>query len=1169
MRRAPYLGNILFLTTLVLCFSALIANPSLAAEGGLQDKQDKTVASWLIEQDLTNIYLLGLMVLDEEAAEEQAYLKRQLLVDFALDERAADIDVRRRFTEWISRLPTTGRLILEKPDPYWLLAHPKFDPPLTANRRVVLNPYPQSVTVITHDGFRCHIRYTPGAYVLAYLRVCGEAKARDYAYIVQPDGRIEKAAIANWNTSEQNPPAPGAWIWAPPRNDTRLANITPRLTAFLATQGPAYPDIDEAVHPAIPQGLADDLKKQRSITATANDWGFAGLLQTPSARMAPAGTMRFHFSRVYPYNRGSVVFQPTDWLEAGFRYTDIANRLYGPEIAGDQTYKDKSIDLKLLLHEETAHTPALALGAIDIGGTGLFSSEYLVASKRWRNLDFSLGIGWGYLAGRGDLKNPFSLLFGKQFDVRSRNDSAGGTLNTNAYFRGRAALFGGVEIHDILPDLNLKIEYEGNDYRHEPQDNNQKQGASFNVGLVWKVSPSVDLHAAIERGGKEAMLGFTFHGGLNRLSIPKLLDPPEPIIRPEAPTEPANWAEVAQEIERHTQWRVLRIEKRGAALVLVLDKTEGAYWIGRIDRITAILHAAAPAEIKAFWLIETAHGVEIASQKIDRGDWVRKKIRYTAYYDRTDPLRFYPPGRQPLEKPYTLWANETDSFQIGLAPYWTQTIGGPDGFILYQTGATAPFTWHFGERTWLSGRINARLLDNYEQFKYTAPSQLPRVRTYLREYLTTSSVTIPNLQITHWGELNRNHYYSLYGGLLEPMFAGIGAEWLYRPWQGNWAFGVDLNWVKQRAFEQDFSLRHYHTLTGHATLYWNTRWHGIQAKLQVGQYLAKDRGVTLELSRTFDNGVTLGAYATKTDVSAAQFGEGSFDKGIYVTIPFDAMLPRTTPGTANFLWNPLTRDGGARLYRAQSLYELTRSRDRRTSRLHPATDQNAPSIPGPQEALADFGDTLVGTFNLLDHVSWGKAALLGGGLTIAAHRFDTKFDDWAKRHQSGTYNKLGNATNLIPWGLALGATLLWSSNDDYASDTGWTALKAAGIALGTELTAKYLFGRAAPREGNSATVFSLGRSLRKASFPSGHVTLAFALATPIARRYDAPWLYGLAAATAFGRVQSREHWFSDTVAGGLLGYAIGTLVDTYDQQNRDFRIGIDPVEKRVLMAWEF
>ena len=146
------------------------------------------------------------------------------------------------------------------------------------------------------------------------------------------------------------------------------------------------------------------------IHLTASDWGEIGLIQTPTARMAPAGTLRLHFSKVQPYTRGNVFFQPFDWLETGFRYTDVANRLYGADIAGDQSYKDKSIDVKFQLSEESHLAPALALGVRDLGGTGLFSGEYLVASKRFGNWDTSLGLGWGYLGKRGNLANPLGAI---------------------------------------------------------------------------------------------------------------------------------------------------------------------------------------------------------------------------------------------------------------------------------------------------------------------------------------------------------------------------------------------------------------------------------------------------------------------------------------------------------------------------------------------------------------------------------------------------------------------------------------------------------------------------------------------------------------------------------------------------------------------------------------
>jgi hypothetical protein len=68
----------------------------------------------------------------------------------------------------------------------------------------------------------------------------------------------------------------------------------------------------------------------------------------------------------------------------------------------------------------------------------------------------------------------------------------------------------------------------------------------------------------------------------------------------------------------------------------------------------------------------------------------------------------------------------------------------------------------------------------------------------------------------------------------------------------------------------------------------------------------------------------MGAYFTITNKFGNRgYGEGSFDKGIYISVPFDLMLPHSTPSRATFLYEPLLRDGGARLAKRYTLYTLT------------------------------------------------------------------------------------------------------------------------------------------------------------------------------------------------------------------------------------------------------
>ena len=1096
-------------------------------------------------------------------------------------------DGKAHLSDWLRTLPLTGRLTVAIADARWLQAAPSQDPVLQEGHSVVLPPRPVAVTVVTESGLACNVTHAPGSLVLDYLRGClgadGGAQV-DRAWVAQPDGRTEHFGIAPWSIEAQHEPGPGAWIWAPSRTAGIPRSVSDNLARFLATQLPGEMLYPAATRTSVSVSSARaDAPPPRAAQLTASDWGEIGLLQTPTARMAPTGAARLHLGRVQPYTRGTVMFQPIDWLEAGFRYTDVSNRLYGPAIAGTQSYKDKSIDFKLRLREETSVWPQLALGVRDIGGTGLFSGEYVVASKRWGNWDVSAGLGWGYLGARGDVKNPLSVL-GDRFNTRPGNTNAsGGTANLKSLFRGPAALFGGLQWHSPYDPWILKLELDGNDYQSEPQGNNQPAKSRLNFGAVYRYSPNVDLSVGVERGNR-LMLGLTLHGGLNQFYSPKLLDPAMAPIQAAAPARlpPAGWEGTAQAVALYTGWSVRAISHQGMATTLMAETDGAVHLQERIERAIRILHRDAPASSVRFVLQLQERGLAMSQVQVDRAEWV-------ALNTRVEPPAFRLPAQQALQglsptvqaanpddASSAYWRGRSPGFSAQWGPSYSHILGGPDGFLLYQIGLQASLEHRFSDRTWISSDFNLRVLDNYDKFTYTAPSNLPRVRTFQREYVTSARVTMPLLQLTHVADMGGGHYVSGYAGMLESMYAGVGAEWLYRPWKGDLAWGVDINSVRQRDFGQKLGLRDYGVTTGHATMYWNTGWNDVQVNLQLGRYLAGDVGATLNVKRVFNNGVALGAWATKTNVSTAQFGEGSFDKGIYVSIPFDAMLPLSTATTGTIAWNPLTRDGGARLGRRFPLYDITRQRDPRAlgwRQAKPADIRSAEDTsyvlnePAPH-ALETLGDTTVTLGHQIADIP-ASTWLWAGGAVLASSLLDKRTDRWAANHQTANWNRAGRAANAVPYALALGAGVLYTGiAGEAASSTAETAIKAAAYTLGANLATRYVVGRARPDEGLGNVDFQGFRSgASRSSFASGHVGVAFALVTPFAQQHDMPWLYGLAAATALGRVQKREHWLSDTVAGAFMGYAIGSLLTDQQRGKTGMRLSVTP--QSVVANWTF
>ena len=94
---------------------------------------------------------------------------------------------------------------------------------------------------------------------------------------------------------------------------------------------------------------------------------------------------------------------------------------------------------------------------------------------------------------------------------------------------------------------------------------------------------------------------------------------------------------------------------------------------------------------------------------------------------------------------------------------------------------------------------------------------------------------------------------------------------------------------------------------------------------------------------------------------------------------------------------------------------------------------------------------------------------------------------------------------------------------------------------------KFLFSRARPYMNKGNTDFwNFNLNNDYYSLPSGHITVAFAISTVLAERIDNVYasvgLYGLSALTAYQRIYSDNHWFSDTVLGAVIGVVIGHAV---------------------------
>src|SRR5262249_32299148 len=171
--------------------------------------------------------------------------------------------------------------------------------------------------------------------------------------------------------------------------------------------------------------------------------------------------------------------------------------------------------------------------------------------------------------------------------------------------------------------------------------------------------------------------------------------------------------------------------------------------------------------------------------------------------------------------------------------------------------------------------------------------------------------------------------------------------------------------------------------------------------------------------------------------------------------------------------------------------------------------------------------------------------ILGGvgagiGITMV---FDEDIQRAVQRNRNGTVDDIFKAVE--PFGAAYAPAVLGAFyvggeifKDARSKSVALDGLSASIIASGLILQPlKYSIGRSRPSANQGAYHFEPFSG--KDSFPSGHTTEAFALATVISEHYDALWIkcssYGLASMVGYARLNSNAHWASDVLAGAALG----------------------------------
>jgi len=794
-------------------------------------------------------------------------------------------------------------------------------------------------------------------------------------------------------------------------------------------------------------GNAHEVSAAPPPTLIRDNFGTAGMIEMPSARMAPDGELSVgasFFQNTQHYNFG---FQILPWLETSFRYSGLQHF-----DSSYPVYYDRSFAVKARLWDESAFFPAVALGINDLVGTGVYSSEYVVASKQFGRFDASLGFGWGRLGSTALFRNPLASL-SAQFDDRPTLTTPGGT-NFNVFLHGpNAGLFGGLIWHTPIRNLSLAAEYSSDTYMFERQRGSFSPRSQMNYGASYQVGDNVTVGLAWLYG-RSISGSVLFALNPTKVQYPTKLGAPPPDVAIRTPDQQTSALQTLKlnvsNLKSATKKTAARrsdfvdalwqqkdlsnIEVTGQTLVLTTAENTGQYCIAvaqlievygggiktvviqskdrhravqctttsaneaaylsipagtqtsaplgqysqapiqiidavlpnvaaakqairsdaraqqvkieavdltdstalvyytnshyfseadAIDRLTRVLMKNAPPAVERFRLIPVVNGVPQQEFDILRGPQERKFSQAEKLDQPGDgPAAMINPA--PMQNPILerQTAHTYPRLSWSVFPQLRQELFDPDNPFAVQLTAAAAASVELVRGFSLNGEAETSIFDNFNISRKSS-SALPHVRSDFLEYFARGKTGIGEFDAQYRFRLAPTVFASAKAGYLESMFAGAGGEILWRPEAQRWALGADAYQVWQRGFDRLFDLQSYKAFTGHVTLYYASPWADLNFALSAGQYLAGDRGLTFQVTRRFSTGVEIGAFFTKTNVSAQQFGEGSFDKGIIIRIPLGWALPIETQGMWGVDLRPVQRDGGQTLQNGTALYQET------------------------------------------------------------------------------------------------------------------------------------------------------------------------------------------------------------------------------------------------------
>lgn len=624
--------------------------------------------------------------------------------------------------------------------------------------------------------------------------------------------------------------------------------------------------------------------------------GITGGIDTPNAYHKSDATTSVSLAFDDDVRTVALAFQALPWLETSLSFTTF------DDIGGGISQDNTALNLKLRLLQESRFLPTISLGVDDLFSNTRESAEYIVASKSFGNdkLRTSLGVGWGRLGGYDTVAGAFA---------DRPVPATQGRAEFGHLFKGDAALFGGVEWDTPLDGLTLAVEYSSaSAYGTDPEPESR-----FNYAAKYAVAEGLDL-VVFNRNGTTSGLLLNFYVNPKRPPNPPDIGNVAPLAepRPQQGREVLAWANNAQinvalrqTIEAALAKNAIKLERfatTASQLRVGVSATDNAPVAKVVGRTVRVLSAMAPPSVTSFEISTYLGGLPGSTITVPRDATVA--LANQPGRGRDSRALASLSGADPDEDRWTWAAPPQLGFSWNLTPALSVPLDSA-GRIEPDLTLFADARYDLTPSFYVAGTLSYLLAGD----KDVDPAPAAPLPSTDGGSYDRTRIRLDRLYGAFDAKVSETVYGGLTFGLLEREYRGISAEALWIPNDQNWALGAELTYAEKRDYEDPFGSLDFDAVTGFVSLYWDTGYKGLSARVDAGRYLAGDWGTTLSVSRSFANGWEVTGYTTLTEDNRDE----RLKLGARVSIPLSTLAPVDTQRRSVLRVGGNFGDAGARV----------------------------------------------------------------------------------------------------------------------------------------------------------------------------------------------------------------------------------------------------------------